>query len=97
MAASGRFCCRPCRWICFGWCAYSYMHLPRPPRLLRSGPDLPPRVIRVTIQRRDDHQKPYLGGYRHKQTEKLYHHASAQTEITPATALAMERKVRAEA
>ena len=31
---------------------------------------------------------------RHKQTGVEYHHGSAQTELTPATELAMERKVR---
>ncbi|CAH1783739.1 unnamed protein product [Owenia fusiformis] len=39
-------------------------------------------------------KKPYLGGYRHKKTDAIYHHASAQTQQKTTTASNVERFCR---
>ena len=38
-------------------------------------------------------KKPFLGGFRHKKTGVLYHHASSQTEMSEAKKAALLKKV----
>jgi hypothetical protein len=49
------------------------------------GDDVPSRTFFVTITKAFD-RKPFLGGYRNKKTEAIYHHATTQTFV--------EREVR---
>jgi len=45
------------------------------------GPGAPCRLLHVTmdVTALQQHRKPYLGGYRHRQSGATYHHASSQT------------------
>ena len=47
------------------------------------GPGLPHKMIRVLMDFSQQDKKPYIGGYRHKKANVLYHHAWSQTPKQP--------------
>lgn len=50
---------------------------------LDQGPGMPHRLIRILLDYTQIDQKPYIGGYRNKRTEVVYHHAVTQTPRKP--------------
>lgn len=47
------------------------------------GPEIPPVVMNLTVEYDLPARKPYHGGYRHKVTGIVYHHAGTNTEAPP--------------
>uniref|UniRef100_A0A7S0VK68 IQ motif and ubiquitin-like domain-containing protein n=1 Tax=Polytomella parva TaxID=51329 RepID=A0A7S0VK68_9CHLO len=47
------------------------------------GPDIPRHLIQVLLDYTQMDRKPYLGGFKHKLTSVVYHHASTQTPRQP--------------
>lgn len=47
------------------------------------GPDEPPVTMTLTVEFDLPAKKPYHGGYRHKVSGVVYHHAGSQTEAPP--------------
>jgi hypothetical protein len=60
--------------------------MPATIQVMVPGPDGRPRRMPVAVQKALVGSKPYRGGYRHKKTGLLYHHASSQSDA------GMERK-----
>eukprot|EP00961_Rhodomonas_salina_P088535 1190541-Rhodomonas_salina.1 len=46
------------------------------------GPEIPPVVMNLTVEYDLPARKPYHGGYRHKVTGIVYHHAASWTIST---------------
>jgi hypothetical protein len=58
------------------------------------GPGALKRVVVVSVDRGDAAPKRYLGGYRHKQTGAVYHHAGTQTPKAAAASTAHKLRSR---
>ena len=61
------------------YCNPNYV-MPATIQVMVPGPDGRPRRMPVAVQKALVGSKPYRGGYRHKKTGLLYHHASSQSD-----------------